>query len=244
MEDFRVDGMPNPSPYAVVKELASAIDVLSTSEKYPVSVWALHEHLSETCEEAKGEKSAAFFSVTIAKGLDQMKQTEMVERKANGLRLTEHGRWDLLKRGVTKVPAGSLLTKNEAKLSALGVNVRSPELLMEMEELKWSMDEFLRKVGDFAPTLVLIKMKNGTECGGVAGVPWPKDVGCAAEPAKGSFIFSLGATPARFDLVKPEKRVVLRHRHVRVWLRRLRLVRLQQRPRLRFRWPRSLRGPT
>jgi hypothetical protein len=168
-----------------------------------VSVWALHGYLSETCEEAKGEKSAAFFSVTIAKALDQMKQTEMVERRATGLRLTEHGRWDLLKRGVTKFPAGSLLEKNEAKLSGLGVSLRAPELLMEMEELKWSMGEFLKKAADFAPTLVLIKMKNGTECGGVAGVPWPKEGATAADPAKGSFIFSLGATPARFDLVDP-----------------------------------------
>jgi hypothetical protein len=75
---------------------------------------------------------------------------------------------------------------------------------MEVSELKWNMDEFLKKAGDFAPTLVLIKMKNGTECGGVAGVPWPKLDETEADPARGSFIFSLGATPARFDLVRPD----------------------------------------
>jgi hypothetical protein len=257
MEDFRVDGMPSPSQYAVVKQLASAIDVLSTNEKYPVSVWALHGYMSETCQEAKGEQSATFFSVTIAKALNQMKQTEIVERTANGVRLTEQGRWDLLRKGEMQSkkvvddsgagvgaketkgamellseqravfeaetarlqaeidelrarcvprqpPSAALLVKNEGKLRALGVNLRAPELLMEMEELKWSMDEFMEKAADFAPTLVLVKMKNGTECGGVAGVPWPEEWAKAADPAKGSFIFSLGATPTRFDLVKPK----------------------------------------
>jgi hypothetical protein len=42
---------------------------------------------------------------------------------------------------------------------------------MEMNGLLWTMDEFRTKAGGFALTLVLIKMKNGTECGGVAGVP-------------------------------------------------------------------------
>jgi hypothetical protein len=67
------------------------------------------------------------------------------------------------------------------------------------------MDEFLTKAGDFAPTLVLIRMENGTVCGGVAGVPWPKTWKAAADPAKGSFLFSLGGTPARFDLVNPKQ---------------------------------------
>jgi hypothetical protein len=97
-----------------------------------------------------------------------------------------------------------LLKSDESKLKPLGVDLNSPELLMEMEELQWSLDQFLEKAGDFAPTLVLIKMKNGTECGGVAGVPWPKGWWTAADPAKNSFIFSLGATPARFDLAQPE----------------------------------------
>jgi hypothetical protein len=47
-------------------------------------------------------------------------------------------------------------------------------------------------------------MKNGTVCGGVAGVPWPKRRRVAADPAKDSFIFSLGETPTGFDLVDPD----------------------------------------
>jgi hypothetical protein len=101
-------------------------------------------------------------------------------------------------------PDGTLLDSNETKLKLIGVTPIAPELLMEVSELEWSMDEFVKKAGNFAPTLVLIKMKNGTECGGVAGVPWPEKKMVAADPAKGSFIFSLGATPTRFDLVKPE----------------------------------------
>jgi hypothetical protein len=102
-------------------------------------------------------------------------------------------------------PEGTLLKSNEPKLKPLGVNPTAARLLMEMEKLQWSMDEFLEKANDFAPTLVLIKMKNGTECGGVAGVPWPKKHEMRADPAKGSFIFWLGANPARFDLVISER---------------------------------------
>jgi hypothetical protein len=105
---------------------------------------------------------------------------------------------------VGKIPEGTLLKSSESKVRSLGVNLTAPQMLMEVDELDWSMDEFLEKAGDFAPTLVLIKMRNGTECGGVAGVPWPKKGKVAADPAKDSFIFSLGATPARFNLVKPE----------------------------------------
>jgi hypothetical protein len=102
------------------------------------------------------------------------------------------------------IQEGTLLKWSESKVRSLGVNLKAPQLLMEMEESKWCMDEFWEKAGDFAPTLVLFKMKIGTECGGVAGVPWPKKrVWSAEDPSKGSFIFSLGATPARFDLVNP-----------------------------------------
>jgi hypothetical protein len=101
-------------------------------------------------------------------------------------------------------PEGSLLNSNEAKLRPLGVDLAAPQLLMEAEELKWSMEEFLMKASDFAPTLILIRLENGAECGGVAGVPWPKLFSSAADPAKDSFIFSLGATPGRFDLVRPD----------------------------------------
>jgi hypothetical protein len=71
--------------------------------------------------------------------------------------------------------------------------------------LKWGVDEFLEKAFGFAPTLVLFKVKNGTECDGVAGVPWPKQYEVGTDRGKGSFIFSLGTAHARFDLVKPEQ---------------------------------------
>jgi hypothetical protein len=88
-------------------------------------------------------------------------------------------------------PDGTLLQANEVKLGPLGVILMAPELLMEKEALNWSMDEFLKKAGEFAPTLLLIKMKNGTVCGGVAGVPWPKKDKAASDPVMDSFIFSL-----------------------------------------------------
>jgi hypothetical protein len=110
-------------------------------------------------------------------------------------------------------PDGSLLNCCETKLKAIGVAPEAPQLLMEVSELKWSMDEFLKKADGLAPTLVLIKMKNGTVCGGVAGVPWPRKSYYKADPAKGSFIFSLGAAPARFDLVNPEEALYCCHNY-------------------------------
>jgi hypothetical protein len=101
------------------------------------------------------------------------------------------------------IQENTLLKSSESQVRSLGVNLTAPQLLMEVKELEWRMDEFLEKAADFAPTLVLIKMKKGTECGGVAGVPWPNMDAVMGDPAKGSFIFSLGATPARFDLVNP-----------------------------------------
>jgi hypothetical protein len=50
-----------------------------------------------------------------------------------------------------------LLNSSESEVKALGVNLTEPQLLIEMDELEWSMDEFLKKAADFAPTLVLIK---------------------------------------------------------------------------------------
>jgi hypothetical protein len=98
MEDFRVEGIPDPSQDGIVKVLANAIDVLSTKAKYPATVSDVYGYLAENCPEAKGERSAAFFSGTVAKALDQMKQTEMLEIDRNGLRLTENGRWSLLEK--------------------------------------------------------------------------------------------------------------------------------------------------
>jgi hypothetical protein len=85
-----------------------------------------------------------------------------------------------------KVAAGMLLAKNQAKPTVLGVKFSRPELLMEKRErkwkmddfwqtvkrdLRWKMDEFWQTVGSIAPTLLLVEMRNGTECGGIAGVP-------------------------------------------------------------------------
>jgi hypothetical protein len=98
-------------------------------------------------------------------------------------------------------PEGSLMTFNETKLKRLGVNLSDPRLLMEVGTSEWSMAEFLEKARDFAPTLALIEMENGTQCGGAAGVPWPEIGEVAADPEHCSFIFSLGAAPTRFDLV-------------------------------------------
>jgi hypothetical protein len=102
---------------------------------------------------------------------------------------------------VRNYPEGSLLSSCEVKLAAIGVAPSDPQLLMDVHSMTWSMDEFREKAGDFAPTMVLIEMENGTVCGGVAGVPWPTGSKWATDPAKGSFIFSLGAAPARFDLL-------------------------------------------
>jgi hypothetical protein len=104
-------------------------------------------------------------------------------------------------------PEGSLLNRNECKLRSLGVTLDAPELLMEVHKLTWDLDEFQRKAGGFAPTLVLIELKNGTERGGVAAVPWPDTGVTAGDPTGGSFIFSLGAIPARFNLVEREAAV-------------------------------------
>jgi hypothetical protein len=104
-----------------------------------------------------------------------------------------------------KYPKGSLLEYSEAKLKAIGVAPSDPQLLVEARDLTGSMDNVREKAGDLAPTLVLIEMKNGTVCGGVAGVPWPKRGERAVDPARGSFIFSLGAASTRFDLIRPEQ---------------------------------------
>jgi hypothetical protein len=99
MEDLRVKGMPTPQQIDLAKMLANTIDVLSRNGESPVSVWELGDHLRQNCAEAKGEGSDVFLSVTVAKTLDQMKQTGMIERNANGVHLTKNGRWTLLRKG-------------------------------------------------------------------------------------------------------------------------------------------------
>jgi hypothetical protein len=106
------------------------------------------------------------------------------------------------------IPAGSLLARNRADLAELGMTFSKPELLMEKRDLRWTTDEFRQKVGSIAPTLLLVEMKNGTECGGVAGVPWPAKYTAAKDPSKVSCMFSLGATPTRFGLVSPDNQAI------------------------------------
>jgi hypothetical protein len=79
---------------------------------------------------------------------------------------------------------------------------------IEKRDLTWKMDEFLQKVGNASPTLLLVEMENGTECGGVAGVPWPPEDTEAKDPSKISCIFSLGATPTRFGLVSADNQAL------------------------------------
>jgi hypothetical protein len=109
------------------------------------------------------------------------------------------------------IPAGSLLAKNVADLADLGVKFSTPQLWMEKRDLRWTMDEFRQKVGGIAPTLLLVEMPNGTECGGVAGVPWPPAFADAKDPSNISCLFSLGATPARFDLVSANNLAICSH---------------------------------
>jgi hypothetical protein len=106
---------------------------------------------------------------------------------------------------------GSIWNLNDAKLTAVGAKMIALQLLMPTYEVKWSMDELLEEAGDFAPTPVLIKMKNGTECGGFAAVPWPKWGEVTADPGKGSFIRSLETEQTRFDLVGAEPALFCTH---------------------------------
>jgi hypothetical protein len=109
---------------------------------------------------------------------------------------------------LAEIPAGTLLARNHAKLSQLGVEFWKPELLIEKRDLKWKMDELWQKVGSVAPTLLLVEMRNGTECGGVAGVPWPPKWTDAKDRSKLSCIFSLGAIPSRFGLVSADNQAI------------------------------------
>jgi hypothetical protein len=109
---------------------------------------------------------------------------------------------------LAETPAGSLLARNVAKLTQLGVELSKPELLMEKRDSTWRMDEFHQKVGNASPTLLLVEMENGTECGGVAGVAWPPTGTEAKDPSRISCLFSLGATPTRFGLVSADNQAI------------------------------------
>jgi hypothetical protein len=99
MSDFGLKGVPTGAEYAVANMIAKALEVISEGEMHRPSIWELTNHLRENCPEAQGEGSDTFFQVTVAKALDQMEQTEVIERKRNGLRLTSVGRRSLLGKG-------------------------------------------------------------------------------------------------------------------------------------------------
>jgi hypothetical protein len=228
MERRRSATFPNPQETALVKLIASGLNVLSTDATYPVSEWQLSEYLWQNCPEAKGKDSNIFFKEQVPKALDRMEQTQMVERKVNGFFLTHNGYYCLIESASAKrdavgqpdasiiVPARSapsamsvhlsLLQQSEPKLQTLGVRFEAPVLVMRVSDQFWNIDNFRNKANGIAPTLLLIKLKNGVECGGVADVPWINPG--TAVPGEGSFIFSLGDHPRRFDLIKSEKAVV------------------------------------
>jgi hypothetical protein len=235
MERRRPPTFPNPQETALVKQIALGLNALSTDATYPVSEWQLCDYLEQNCPEARGKDSNCFFKEQIPKALDRMEQTQMIERKINGFFLTDNGLYCLIpsaneQNGANRDPDGStiaskqarssallvrlsLLEQNELKLKTLRVRLTpsiflsvTPALLLRETADLWNMDDFRTKVEGIAPTLLLIKLHNGVECGGVADVPWINSED--AVPSEGSFIFSLGDHPRRFDLIKSEGAVV------------------------------------
>jgi hypothetical protein len=90
--------IPTASEDSTNATLAKAIDVLSTSEIFPVSEYELAEYLAENCSDARGDIAEEFLTVRVPKLLDRMRRTGMVEVKVNGFRLTANGRWSLLRK--------------------------------------------------------------------------------------------------------------------------------------------------
>jgi hypothetical protein len=237
MERRRPGTFPNPQETALVKLIAIGLNALSTDATYPVSEWQLCDYLEQNCPEARGNDSNSFFKEKVPKALDRMEQTQMIERKVNGFFLTDNGLYCLIQsaseqKGADRDPDGStivskhtstadgfphlsLLEQNELKLQTLRVRltpgllvVVTPALLLRVTDDLWNINDFRIKVEGIAPTLLLIKLKNGVECGGVADIPWINPG--TAVPGEGSFIFSLGDHPRRFDLIKSEGAVVCR----------------------------------
>jgi hypothetical protein len=101
----------------------------------------------------------------------------------------------------------SLLWRAQDVVEGFGIRLKNAELAI-FAEGPFAMDDFWKKVGDAAPTLLLLETTTGIRCGGFAAVPWPdsddeeddaKDQ-TAVDDAKASFLFSLGAKPRRFNL--------------------------------------------
>jgi hypothetical protein len=172
----------------------------------------------ENCDDAKGEGANQFLSVTVQGVVDQMQQRGMVEVQANGIRLTENGRWSLLRnfRGEAekiqgpvkegksqkvqgRIKPGTLFAANSEAIVSLGLSWETAELLARGAG-KWDFSEFRAKVVGKAPTLVLLESEDGL-CGGYAAVPWAAGVGPVSDPSGASFVFSIKPKVERFALV-------------------------------------------
>jgi hypothetical protein len=83
----------------------------------------------------------------------------------------------------------------------VGVKLAASATLLSHATGKFSMEVWNATEG-VAPTLVLIETEAGMVAGGVAAVPWPIEDD-AEDPTMTSFIFGLGASPVRYDLIQP-----------------------------------------
>jgi hypothetical protein len=178
----------------------------------------------ENCADAQGKDSKDFLSVTVQSVVDQMQQTGMVEVKVNWIRLTENGRWSLLRNfqgKAEKVPGtiqevktekvqgpikpGALFAANSKAIVSLGLSWGTAELLLAHGAGKWDVSEFRVKVVGKAPTLVLLESDDGL-CGGYAAVPWPAG-GYVSDPWGASFVFSIKPKVERFPLIDEGKAI-------------------------------------
>jgi hypothetical protein len=98
---------------------------------------------------------------------------------------------------------GTLLHANSDALVGLGISkASSPQLLLSKGAGRWDIRDFKAVAIGKARTLLLIESEFGAVCGGFAAAPWPaKDYVGQGDSTMASFIFCLGATPQRFDLL-------------------------------------------
>jgi hypothetical protein len=99
MSDFGLKGVTTGPECAVFDITTKALEALSGDEARWIPIWEVSKYLMENCPEAQGEGSDNFLAVTVARALDQMEQTEVIERRPNGLRLTSVSRSTLLGKG-------------------------------------------------------------------------------------------------------------------------------------------------
>jgi hypothetical protein len=104
-------------------------------------------------------------------------------------------------------PEGSLMLSSSEKLGGFGIDLTNAKLLMDVKAGPFDMEEFVAKVveREMNPTLLLLEWKPDFVVGGLAAVPWPKDVGwfpsCVPDFEKKSFIFSVEPNVQRYGLV-------------------------------------------